>query len=142
MIGSDCPRARRSPVGRLRAFAALAAVLLGGLLAAGCGTDQEETGGPDIDPALLPLLQRNPPSGPAPDSFRVVLDTSRGRIVVAVDRDWAPRGVDRLFTLVGLGYYDGVRFHRVLEGYMAGFGIHGDPRVNAVWRTTRGGGPT
>jgi peptidyl-prolyl cis-trans isomerase A (cyclophilin A) len=55
-------------------------------------------------------------------------------MVVAVDRDWAPRGADRLFALVGLGYYDGVRFHRVLDGYMAGFGIHGDPRVNAVWR--------
>jgi cyclophilin family peptidyl-prolyl cis-trans isomerase len=32
------------------------------------------------------------------------------------------------------GYYDGVTFHRVIDGFMAEFGIHGDPWVNAFWR--------
>lgn len=104
------------------------------LVLVGCGADDTQTAGAGIDPTLAPLLRRSFPSEPAPDSFRVVLDTSRGRMVVEVHRGWAPLGADRLFTLVGLGYFDGVRFHRVLDGYLAGFGIHGDPRVNAVWR--------
>ncbi len=41
---------------------------------------------------------------------------------------------DRFYTLVKSGYYDGVRFFRVISGFMAQFGIHGDPKVSAVWR--------
>ena len=33
------------------------------------------------------------------------------------------------------GYFDGQRFFRVLSGFMAQFGIHGDPKVSAVWQS-------
>ena len=70
----------------------------------------------------------------APDSFRVAVETSRGRFVVAAHRDWAPSGVDRFYYLVNHHYYDGVRFFRVIKGFVVQFGINGDPKVAATWR--------
>ena len=70
----------------------------------------------------------------APDSFGVHFTTSRGDFDVRVHRDWAPHGADRFYYLVRSGYYDGVRFFRVIEGFMAQFGVHGDPAVAKVWR--------
>jgi cyclophilin family peptidyl-prolyl cis-trans isomerase len=35
------------------------------------------------------------------------------------------------------GWYDGVRIHRVVEGFVAEWGIHDEPYVNAVWRKER-----
>ena len=74
---------------------------------------------------------------PAPATYKVKLDTSKGAFVVDVRRDWAPNGADRFYNLVKNGYYDNVRFFRVLFGFMAQFGIHGDPNVSAVWREAR-----
>src|SRR5262249_51450339 len=71
----------------------------------------------------------------APDSFRAVLETSKGRIVVEVHREWAPHGADRFYNLVRGGYYDDTRFFRVISGRWAQFGIHGDPGVARTWRT-------
>jgi len=73
----------------------------------------------------------------APDSFRARFSTTKGDFVIAVQRAWAPRGADRFYNLVRSGYYDGVRFFRVLPGFMAQFGIHGDTAVTAVWREQR-----
>ncbi|MBZ5638667.1 MAG: peptidylprolyl isomerase [Acidobacteriia bacterium] len=73
----------------------------------------------------------------APDAFRVKFETSKGDFVVEVTRAWAPNGADRFYNLAKNGYYDGVRFFRVLRApkpFMAQFGIHGDPAVSAVWR--------
>ena len=70
----------------------------------------------------------------APASFHVRLETTKGRIEIEVRRDWAPRGADRFYSLVRHGYYDGVRFHRVVAGRWAQFGINGDPRVSTIWR--------
>jgi homoserine O-acetyltransferase len=70
----------------------------------------------------------------APASFEVRLETTKGRIEIAVRRDWAPRGADRFYNLVRHGYYDGVRFHRVVAGRWAQFGINGDPEISTIWR--------
>src|SRR6266550_15187 len=70
----------------------------------------------------------------APDSFRARFSTTKGDFVIAVHRAWAPLGADRFYNLVRSGYYDGVRFFRVLPGFMAQFGIHGDTAVTAAWR--------
>lgn len=74
---------------------------------------------------------------PAPDSFRVAFQTSEGRFVVQAVRAWAPIGVDRFHYLVRHGYYDRTKFFRNLPGFVAQFGIHGDPEVNAVWKDKR-----
>jgi len=68
------------------------------------------------------------------DPVRVRLDTSKGAIVIAVHRDWAPRGADRFLELVNTSYFDDSRFFRVVKGQWAQFGIHGDPTVATAWR--------
>lgn len=73
----------------------------------------------------------------APDSFRARFSTTKGDFVIAVHRAWAPLGADRFYNLVRSGYYDGVRFFRVLPGFMAQFGIHGDTAVATAWRERR-----
>lgn len=86
------------------------------------------SGGRAIETAKLP-------ERPVLSQLRVRLETSKGPIVVELHRDWAPLGVERFFTLVRSGYYDGVRFHRVIAGKWAQFGVNGDPRISKEWRT-------
>ena len=73
----------------------------------------------------------------APATYKAKFDTSKGAFVVTVHRDWAPLGADRLFNLVKAGFYDDVRFFRVIPGFMAQFGIHGRPSVMEAWRPAR-----
>lgn len=73
----------------------------------------------------------------APETFNVKFDTSVGEFVVKVTRAWAPNGADRFYNLVKNGYYDNVRFFRVVSDFMAQFGIHGDPKIAAPWRGAR-----
>ena len=70
----------------------------------------------------------------APERFNVRLETSKGVILIEIHRDWAPNGVDRFYNLVRAGYYDQVRFHRVIKERWAQFGINGDPKISNVWR--------
>lgn len=69
----------------------------------------------------------------APATFRANFDTSGGVFVVEVTRAWAPKGADRFYNLVKYGYFDGNRFFRVVSNFMVQFGMHGDPKLNAVW---------
>ena len=70
----------------------------------------------------------------APAVFKANFDTSKGQFVIEVHRDWAPIGADRFYNLVKNGFYDDVRFFRVIPGFMAQFGIHGNPSIQAAWR--------
>ena len=92
---------------------------------------------PASEPAAAPPAATTP-STPAtletPASFRVQFETSKGNFTVQVERAQAPNGADRFYRLVSEGFYDEVRFFRVIGGFMAQFGIHGDPAVNARWR--------
>ncbi len=49
----------------------------------------------------------------------IVLETKDGRVVIALRPDLAPRHVERIKTLTRRGFYDGVVFHRVIDGFMA-----------------------
>jgi peptidylprolyl isomerase len=49
----------------------------------------------------------------------LVLETSQGTVVIAMRPDLAPGHVARIKELVRDGFYDGVVFHRVIEGFMA-----------------------
>ena len=70
----------------------------------------------------------------APATFSAAFDTSKGRFVVDVHREWAPLGADRFYNLVKNGFFDDVRFFRVIGGQLAQFGMHGDPAVQEAWR--------
>ncbi len=87
-----------------------------------------------IPPALLAPDKAN---AKAPDEYKVKLDTTKGDIVIAVTRDWAPNGADRFYNLVKIGYFQDIAFFRVVDGFMAQFGIHGDAKVNKAWRMAR-----
>jgi peptidyl-prolyl cis-trans isomerase A (cyclophilin A) len=106
----------------------LFAVLSVSSIAIVCSKDSPPPQGSDTAPRA--------PSGaatPAPDSFRVAFETTRGTFVVDVIRAWSPRGVDRFHELVNAGYFTNVAFFRVLPGFVAQFGMHGDPAVNRRW---------
>jgi len=49
----------------------------------------------------------------------LVLETSKGNVVVEMRPDLAPKHVARIKELARQGFYDGVPFHRVIEGFMA-----------------------
>jgi peptidylprolyl isomerase len=49
----------------------------------------------------------------------LVIDTAKGRILVELEPRMAPLAVERVRTLADQGFYDGLKFHRVLEGFMA-----------------------
>jgi peptidyl-prolyl cis-trans isomerase A (cyclophilin A) len=70
----------------------------------------------------------------APDVFRARFETSKGAFVIEVHREWAPIGADRFYNLVKNGFYDGTRFFRVRRGFMAQFGLHGNPEVQSAWQ--------
>jgi peptidyl-prolyl cis-trans isomerase A (cyclophilin A) len=94
-------------------------------------TKEKESKG-ESSPALLdPSLAKDE----APESFKVKFVTTKGDFVIAVTRDWAPNGADRFYNLVKIGYFRNVSFFRNIAGFMVQFGIHGDPAVNAKWRS-------
>ncbi|HEU4995354.1 MAG TPA: alpha/beta fold hydrolase [Gemmatimonadaceae bacterium] len=74
-------------------------------------------------------------SKPAPAVSHLTFETTKGTFVIELIRDWGPLGADRFYNLARLGYYDDTRFHRVDSNYIAQFGLHGDPAVNAAWKS-------
>ena len=88
-----------------------------------------------LDGKALLLDPKNPEwTKPAPAISQLEFETTKGAFVLELVRANAPIGADRLYNLVRLGYYDDTRFHRVNKAYIAQFGLHGDPAVNAAWK--------
>jgi cyclophilin family peptidyl-prolyl cis-trans isomerase len=71
---------------------------------------------------------------PAPRTFDARVETSKGTFVLSIERDWAPRGADRFYNLVRAGFFDDSRFSRVVPGFIAQFGIPGDPAIATLWQ--------
>ncbi|HEU6441724.1 MAG TPA: peptidylprolyl isomerase [Microvirga sp.] len=56
----------------------------------------------------------------------LIMETTKGRVVIELRPDLAPGHVERIKTLARQGFYDGIAFHRVIEGFMAQTGCpHG-----------------
>lgn len=94
----------------------------------------------EVAPAGSPqpgLLDPSLAQETAPAEYKVQFETTKGKFVVAVHRAWAPKGADRFYNLVKVGYYDDVAFFRAIDGFMVQFGIHGTPTVNGAWRDAR-----
>jgi cyclophilin family peptidyl-prolyl cis-trans isomerase len=49
----------------------------------------------------------------------LVIETTKGRVTIELRPDLAPNHVERIKTLARQGFYDGVPFHRVIDGFMA-----------------------
>jgi peptidylprolyl isomerase len=54
-----------------------------------------------------------------PDNVLILDLSNGGRIAIRLMPEWAPHHVERIKTLVREGFYNGVIFHRVIEGFMA-----------------------
>lgn len=98
-------------------------ILLPLLLAAACGPH----------PARLKVPASL--AATAPDRFQARFTTTQGDFVIDVQREWAPKGADRFYNLVRSGYYDQVRFFRVVPKYIQ-WGLSFDPAITAAWQTT------
>src|SRR5215471_13853128 len=55
----------------------------------------------------------------------LIMQTTKGKVVIALRPDLAPNHVARIKELARDGFYDGIAFHRVIDGFMA---QTGDPR--------------
>ena len=71
----------------------------------------------------------------APATYTVAFTTTKGRFDVTVQRSLAPRGADRFYNLVRAHFFDGVRFFRVVPGFVVQFGISGYPAVSSAWQS-------
>lgn len=77
----------------------------------------------------------------------IYLDTTYGRVVIKLMPDVAPKHVEQIKTLTKKGFYDGIIFHRVIDGFMAqtgdptGTGMGGSdlPNIPAEFNSTNFG---
>lgn len=72
----------------------------------------------------------------AASTYRVLLDTSQGPVVIEVDRNLAPNGAQHFYELVKAHYYDGSRFYRVVPGFVVQWGAAANPAVTQKWDVT------
>jgi peptidyl-prolyl cis-trans isomerase A (cyclophilin A) len=68
------------------------------------------------------------------ESYNVVFSTTKGDFTVCVYPAWAPKGAGRFRELVESDFFTDIAFFRVLQGFVAQFGISGDPSISAKWR--------
>ncbi|HEV3140831.1 MAG TPA: peptidylprolyl isomerase [Vicinamibacterales bacterium] len=106
-------------------------------LAATAIVSAQQKGGAAAAPDLTKLKNPAGLTEQAPATYKAAFDTSAGKFVVEVHRDWAPKGADRFYNLVKNGFFDECRFFRVVPNFMVQFGINGDPDVQSHWA----GGP-
>jgi peptidylprolyl isomerase len=60
---------------------------------------------------------------------KLLMETSKGPVTIELRPDLAPKHVARIKELTSKGFYDGLKFHRVIPGFMA---QTGDPRGNGT----------
>jgi homoserine O-acetyltransferase len=71
----------------------------------------------------------------APEMCRIRLETTKGPIMLEMQRAWSPHGADRFYTLVRAGFYDDAAIFRIRAGQWAQFGINGTPAIAQRWRS-------
>jgi len=109
------------------ALVCLAAVFVAASAACGGGAKTSTSSSQLLDPPAL--------TAKAPPRFAVTFKTTKGDVPVTVHRAWAPLGADRFYNLAKAGFFDGVKFFRVVPGFVVQFGISPDQKVSAAWQT-------
>lgn len=90
-----------------KSFGILAATVAAVALVTGAGSAAAQTGTASGDWRTI-----------APENL-LVIDTTKGRVLVELEPQVAPNHVVRIRTLADRGFYDGIVFHRVIAGFMA-----------------------
>jgi peptidyl-prolyl cis-trans isomerase A (cyclophilin A) len=102
-------------------LAALLAVAIIAGVATGCGGSSSK-----LSPSSL--------HAKAPATFSAQFTTTKGPFVVNVTRSSAPKGADRFYDLVRNHFYDNQPIFRVLPGFIAQWGISGNPATAKAWQ--------
>ena len=85
-------------------------------------------------PVAVPdLLHPGTLKARAPEVYKVKFTTTKGDVIIQVNRVWAPIGSDRFYSLVRAGFYKDAAFFRIVPRFVAQFGIPARPDVAAVW---------
>ena len=114
----------------LSIFAGLAGLFSAGALAAQEAVPQQPAAAVPQAPAIAPATAANlAPPTLTPENTWVLDLTSGGRVLIQLRPDRAPLHVERIKTLTAQGFYNGLAFHRVIEGFMA---QGGDPQGNGT----------
>jgi peptidyl-prolyl cis-trans isomerase A (cyclophilin A) len=69
----------------------------------------------------------------APETFRALFKTSKGDFIIEANRKWSPLGVDRLYQLIGSGFYNNTLLFRVEPELVTQFGISASYGTNRFW---------
>ena len=110
----------------------IASLFLGLSLAASPAlAKKEQAPQPAAAPALNPVVSTD--VSVDPDNILVLDLSNGGRVMIRLMPQWAPNHVERVKTLAKQGFYNGIIFHRVIDGFMA---QTGDPTG-----TGQGGSP-
>lgn len=96
------------------------AILAGLALCAGAGmTQAQDVGGPP-PPAAAPVTASAVAEWrTVPAANLLVIDTNRGRILIEMAPEIAPKHVERIRLLARAGFFDGLTWHRVIDWFMA-----------------------
>lgn len=108
----------------------------------GAATDGEAGEQPDVNVTIeTPPAEgeTETPAEPAEDpaTVTVVLETTKGDVVLAIHPEWAPLGAARFLELVRANYYDGAPWFRVIPGFMAQNGISPNQTLLERWSNNR-----
>jgi len=109
----------------------IASFVLGLSLAASPALAKKEQAAQPAAVTLNPVV--SPDVAVDPDNILVLDLSNGGRVLIRLMPQWAPNHVERIKTLVKQGFYNGIIFHRVIDGFMA---QTGDPTG-----TGQGGSP-
>ena len=70
----------------------------------------------------------------SPEKFMAKFETTKGDFVIEVNREWAPNGADRFYSMIKVGFFEKIAIFRAIDNFMFQFGIHGVPEVAAAWQ--------
>jgi len=88
----------------------------------------------------LPVFAEETDTSPSGNIIEIEVNNldggATGIVKIQMKPEWAPRGVARFEECVTNGFYNDCRFFRVLPGFIAQFGINGDPSVMSKWRSS------
>ncbi len=112
----------------MRLFSLLLCLLLA-LACAACG-QSEGSPAPTAAPAAAPAAESAPAEETAAGVHHVEISIrDRGTVSLELDADAAPLTVQNFLDLAGSGFYDGLTFHRIMDGFMI---QGGDPDGNGT----------
>lgn len=83
--------------------------------------------------AMAPSCAKKSATEKGPAQYKVLLQTTKGDVVILVHRDWSPLGADHFYELTKAGFYNNDAIFRALPGFIMQWGINGNPQVNKHW---------